>query len=351
MRRVEIEEGVLEDLEAFGLTSLEAKTYVTLLTFGEATISMLARSMGLHAAQLYGTLEKLVQKGFVIEQPGRPKVYRAVPPRSALNRVIRDLIERKKRLVSVLSDLLRHQSKLTTPPIWLVKGDRNILETMQELIEGAKTDVLLSIRHQLLPGVLQSLKSAREKGVEVFILLSPRDVPANVLKNATEAGRVRLGRHGDLVLITDMSKCLYIQHAMLSSAGLRNYALLTEEPSLVDLFMHNFERQWSIAKPINDYPDPKKPHTYTCHRLALADIKALLQQGYEVYAEVEGIKPKTREKCRVEGRVLEVTMDQEEGIYNFLLETKEGAKLRVGGFDAYIEDVAAYVIKIRAKKA
>jgi len=347
---LKLEDRVLEDLEAFGLTSLEAKTYITLLSFREATITMLARSMGLHAAQLYGILEKLVQKGFVVEQPGRPKVYRAVTPKRALDRIIRDLAERRDRIVDALSGIVRRPISLTTPPIWLVKGHKNIVETMQDLIDGAKVDILLSTSHTLLPSLLTPLKEAKGRGVEIFILLFSPGVPKDFLGKVTEIGRVRLGRRGDLVLITDMTKCLYIQHAMLSSMGLKSYALLTGELSLVDLFMHNFIRQWSTARPINDFPTISSPHKYTCHRLALSDIDWLLQKGFEVYAEVEGMRTKSSEKCRVAGRVREVVMDPEEGIYNFLLETEDGSLVRVGGIDAYIEDVAAHVIKIWVKE-
>ncbi|RLE68370.1 MAG: hypothetical protein DRJ43_05700 [Thermoprotei archaeon] len=343
---LKLENRVLEDLEAFGLTSLEAKTYITLLSFREATITMLARSMGLHAAQLYGILEKLVQKGFVVEQPGRPKVYRAVMPRTALDRIIRDLAERRDRIVNALSGIAKRPMSLTTPPIWLVKGHRNIVETMQDLIDRAKVDILLSISHTLLPSLFTSLREARSRGVEIFVLLFPPSVPRNLLSKVTGIGRVRLGRRGDLVLITDMAKCLYIQHAMLSSMGLKSYALLTGELSLVDLFMHNFIRQWSTARPINDFPTVNSPHRYTCHRLALLVIDWLMQKGFEVHAEVEGVRTRSLEECRITGKIREVVMDLEEGIYNFLLETEDGSLVRIGGIDAYLEDVAAHTIKI-----
>ena len=345
---MEVNARLLEDLEAFGLTGVEAKTYIKLLSFGEATITMLARSMGLHAAQLYGTLEKLVQKGFVIEQPGRPKVYRAVEPDVALDRVLRDLSERKERLTRALSKIASQAPKLATPPIWLVRGRRNVVETMQDLIDNAEIDILLSTDHSLLPSLVGNLEKAQSRGVETYILIFSPGAPRDLLERVMRLGRVRVGRKGDFILITDMDKCLYIQHAVLSSGEAGGYALLTSELSLVDLFMHNFIRQWNIARPLKDSPDVSAPHRYTCHRLALADIEHLLKEGYAVEVVVEGVLTKEQRRCEVKGRVREVTIDPEEGIYNFLVETDDGLLLRVGGADAYVEDVAARVIEVRA---
>ncbi len=343
------EDKVLRDLEAFGLTTLEAKAYVTLLSFREATATALARVMGLHAAQLYGILEKLVQKGFVVEQPGRPKVYKAVEPEKALERVLRDLRERRDRLVRVLSRVVAHPFKPAAPPIWLVRGHRNIAEVIQDMIGSARHEILLSVSCPIFPSIVESLRIARARGVSTFILLLQPHKPESAIEEASRVGRVRLGRKGDLVLIVDMAKCLYIQHALLSSLGLESYALLINELSLVDLFMHNFVRQWLIARPFNDYPSIGAPQVYTCHRLALLDIKHLLEDGYEVYAEVDGYEIKEGRSCKLRGRVRDVTMDAEEGVYNFLLEVDDGRTLRVGGFDAYLEDVAARTIKVWTK--
>jgi len=348
-QEVESEDNILEDLEAFGLTRVEAKAYVTLLSFEEATISMLARSMGLHVPQLYGILEKLEQKGFVIEQPGRPRVYRAVEPQRVLNRILQDTIRRSKRLIKGLSEIKKRAHKLIVPPIWVIKGGRNIADTAKDIVERAEVDILLCTNHILLNSLLKSLDRARERGVQIFISLFPLKVPRYLIREAAKIGRVRLSRRGDFILITDSSICLYVQHALFSILNVKGYALLTEEPSLVDLFMHNFINRWTSSQSVNDYLDLKElPRTYTCHRLALIDIKHLLENGYKVQVEIDGYNTKNGSRCRVMGIVKEIVMDLEEGIYNVLVETKNKKLIRAGGIDAYLEDLAARTIKILA---
>jgi|GEM_PF-4453932 len=346
---IELENSILEDLEAFGLTRVEAKAYVTLLSFEEATISMLARSMGLHVPQLYGILEKLEQKGFVIEHPGRPRVYRAVKPQQVINRILQDAIRRSKRLIEELYEIKKRAHKLTVPPIWVIKGGKNIANTAKDIVERAEVDILLCTNHILFNSFLKPLGRARERGVQVFISLFPLKVPGYSIKKAAKIGRVRLGRRGDFILIADSSVCLYVQHALFSVLNVKGYALLTEEPSLVDLFMHNFINRWTSSQSVNDYLDLKElPRTYTCHRLALIDIEHLLENGYKVQVEIDGYNTKNGSRCKVMGIARGIVMDSEEGIYNVLVETKNKKLIRAGGIDAYLEDLAARTIKILA---
>ena len=338
---------ILQDLVAFGLTQTEAKVYVALLSFKEATINMLSHSTGLHVSQLYGILEKLEQKGFVIEQPGRPKVYRAVEPNIVLNRVLRDLSKRKERIVEELLRVKRNAFTTSVPPLWVIKGKKNILGTARDLVREAEIDILLSANHPLFNKLFEQLMRARDKGIQIFILLFPREIPKLTISKATKAGRVRLGRRSDFILIADSSSCVYIQHSLLDVLDLRGYAVLTEEPSLVDLFMHNFINRWAISKPINDELDIKSlPCTYTCHRLALSDIKWLMDRGYTVHVEVDGYETKSRRRRKIRGVARNVTMNPEDGMYNVLIETETGEKIEAGGIDAYIEEIAARTIKI-----
>ncbi|RLE63076.1 MAG: hypothetical protein DRJ38_08420 [Thermoprotei archaeon] len=346
-QKVEFEDEILEDLEAFGLTRVEARTYVTLLSFEGATIGMLARSMGLHVPQLYGILEKLERKGFVVEQPGRPRVYRAVEPRLVLNRILQDTLKRSKRIIKRLSEIKKRAYRLIVPPIWVIKGGRNIADTAKDIIERAEIDILLSTNHFLLNNLLKPLNKAKERGVQIFVSLFPLKISDNLVEKAVKIGRVRLSKRGDFILIADSSTCLYVQHALFSVLNIKGYALLTEEPSLIDLFMHNFINRWTSSQSINDELSLKEfPKTYTCHRLALMDIKRLLESGYKVRVEINGYDTKKGSKHKVVGIAKEIVMDPEEGIYNILVETKKGKSVRAGGIDAYLEDLAARTITI-----
>ena len=336
----------MSDLESFGLTRAEARTYITLLSLGEATTSVVAHKIGLHVSQIYGILEKLERKGFVVKQPGRPVVYRAIEPGVVLSRIVKEMDSKKDRLIKQLSSIMQKEHKAEVPPIWVVRGSGKIVSSARDIVDKASIDILLSTNLVIFESLIDRLRKARERGVNIFLLLFPYKMPDNMLKTATSLGRVRLYKKSDFILISDSSYCLYVQHAILNTLRERGYAILTEEPSLVDLFMHNFINRWSSSQPVNDTVDPSLfPSTYTCHRLALSDIKWLLDHGFKVMVEVRGRDTRRNKERVISGVVREVTMDAEEGRYNLLIESR-GGLIRAGGIDAYAEDVAAKVIKV-----
>jgi sugar-specific transcriptional regulator TrmB len=89
-----------------GLTSLEAKVCIKLLQVDKAKVASLAKQTGVTRTQLYPLLEKLVEKGFVRAENGRPATYSVLEPAELVG-----LLEQWKRkelaLLSEVEKLLR----------------------------------------------------------------------------------------------------------------------------------------------------------------------------------------------------------------------------------------------------
>ena len=75
-----------------GLTERESKVYLTLLSKRSFTSSELQKSAGIPRTKIYEVLYKMIDRGICVErQTGKIKLYEAVEPKKALNKMLEDL--------------------------------------------------------------------------------------------------------------------------------------------------------------------------------------------------------------------------------------------------------------------
>ncbi|MFH0715050.1 MAG: helix-turn-helix domain-containing protein, partial [Candidatus Diapherotrites archaeon] len=87
-------------LADLGLTEYEAKTLSTLFKLKETEAPEISRVAQVPKTRVYDVLDRLTKKGLVIEIFGRPKKYRVVEPKEALD----VLVKRKKEEVKALEE-------------------------------------------------------------------------------------------------------------------------------------------------------------------------------------------------------------------------------------------------------
>ena len=83
---------MVESLEEFGLTKIEAKVYLNLLRLGSTTTGPLVKKTELHRATVYDALKRLMEKGlinFIIKE--KTRYFQAADPKHFL-----DLIQYQK---------------------------------------------------------------------------------------------------------------------------------------------------------------------------------------------------------------------------------------------------------------
>lgn len=101
-----------------GLSSPEARTYITLYQLQESQSGMLAEQANVHLSKIYSVLEKLIGKGLVSYRiQNNIKIFQAAPP-EALAQLIEkkeeELIAQKKQIITAISQL--KQTKPLNPP-------------------------------------------------------------------------------------------------------------------------------------------------------------------------------------------------------------------------------------------
>jgi HTH-type transcriptional regulator, sugar sensing transcriptional regulator len=92
-----------------GLTEREAKVYMTLLSGKMFTVLELQEAVNIPRTKIYEVLNKLVSRNICIEKKlGRNKLYEAVEPQIALERVVESYkndLDRKKELIQQVSEV------------------------------------------------------------------------------------------------------------------------------------------------------------------------------------------------------------------------------------------------------
>ena len=99
----------LKSFMEIGLTEREAKVYITLLSGRIFTVMELQEAVNIPRTKIYEVLNKLVSRNICIEKKlGRNKLYEAVEPKVAMERVLdsykKDL-QRKEELIKQVSDV------------------------------------------------------------------------------------------------------------------------------------------------------------------------------------------------------------------------------------------------------
>ncbi len=143
---------LVSQLTRLGLTSYEAKAYLTLIRRDSFTAAQVARQSGLPRQRIYDVLGSLVQKGLAAARPGTVVKYAATPPDLAIELLLashRDQLARMERdareMVSDLKPAFDEGQEHTDPLeyIEVLRDTRAINERFAELQAGVKREILV----------------------------------------------------------------------------------------------------------------------------------------------------------------------------------------------------------------
>ncbi len=336
---------VIKFLEFIGIRGYENKAYLTLLTLGEATASQIASKARIPLTRIYEVLESLVNKGLIEVQAGRPRVYRAIPPRIALTHYVRmyvnELLNSSKRIIDELSRFYR-TAKEEKISIWISSSFSMSVERTKEMISNMKVDGFASINEELFAKLSSTIYSKLLKnGDSIFTLtitselydqrdLEPLLSLDNIDLRSFPTGVIN-------VVEVDLSKAVVFGKA---------YTLFTTEWELIMIINESFYHgSWKTAQRIKRFNvKSKKRYKTTHHWLAVELISDGLKEGYNAKAYVKGFYVRSKEPIEVEGYVRRVNVSN--FIRNFSLQLREGNEVVIGGLGASIEDIEARYIEV-----
>ncbi|GAC1371886.1 MAG: hypothetical protein NVS2B12_24980 [Ktedonobacteraceae bacterium] len=155
----------IEQLQQLGLNKYEAEAYYTLLKHGSLTGYEVGKHSQVPLSRSYDVLERLVDKGLALVQPGEPVRYRAQDPQRFLGQVRVTMEETLEALTTTLTSL-SHSDEGSE--FWVVRGRQNIIERCQEVIAATHSQLELSIPAIYHPALAAQLAQSQQRGVHIF---------------------------------------------------------------------------------------------------------------------------------------------------------------------------------------
>lgn len=158
-------------LKSMGFTEYEAKAYLALLKGSPATAYAVARDSGVPRSKVYGVLEGLVGRGVAFVSHGEPTRYAPVAP----GELVRARRREAEGVLAAAEEGLggwaeREDGAGEDDRIWDIKGRREILSRLKELVGRAEERVLLQVWSEDAPELATELEAASGRGVEISVV-------------------------------------------------------------------------------------------------------------------------------------------------------------------------------------
>jgi HTH-type transcriptional regulator, sugar sensing transcriptional regulator len=151
-------------LQQAGLNKYEAEAYHALLRYGAMTGYELGKRSGVPLSRSYEVLERLVERGMALVQPGDPPRYAAEAPEQFVARTRAAATRTLDALAAALTETARPRA---SGDFWVLRGRAAILARAQTIVASTIRDVALSSALLATPDLEDALANARARGCRV----------------------------------------------------------------------------------------------------------------------------------------------------------------------------------------
>jgi sugar-specific transcriptional regulator TrmB len=186
-------------LETLGLTEYETKAYISLVEKGTCTAGSLSKLTEIPHSKIYEVLMRLEKRKLIEAQKGRPILFKAVKPSTAIENIetqLKDSVEKefserknsleqnfKKQLTEIsdaqktvieeLEDLFGKNETVEPSEdiVWTIRGKANLDSQAKDIILYAQNEVRLRIPYDDFSEIESTIKTAHSKGVKVQLLV------------------------------------------------------------------------------------------------------------------------------------------------------------------------------------
>lgn len=328
--------------ERFNLGEYEIDAYLAVLEHGELTASEIADRTDIPQPRVYDTVRSLSDRGLVELRESRPMKIVAVDPEDAFGNIQSSLTE----LVDELGARYTAPAR-DTEAVSLVKSRSTILRYLEEVIENAEYELVLSLTPDLLRRFYEDLSAAIDDGVSIDLLVTPAsrapDPDEFDYTAVCTIARARRGITTPVLAVADGEYSVYATQDALRDDQDR-YGVIFNRSALGFLVSGFFGTVlWTTAETLAvDGRNRPFPRRYASIRRAVKDIRDI---GGEFYATVQGRDVETGNPIVVEGKVVDVSFVDTEEVASMVIETDEGP-LEVGGLVAALEDIEAQELRL-----
>ncbi|AFG38727.1 TrmB family transcriptional regulator [Spirochaeta africana] len=168
---------IIDELERFQFSRMEAQVYVCLVQHGRLNGSQIARQLHCSRSSVYSALNNLYSRGAVTMLTGEPTEYAAEDP-DALFSLLQQQYTRA--LTRVRSELKQSMQGAAEQQYHNLRGSENCLQKARELISRSRSEVLLHTNLDINL-LADAIRTTAEHGTRVvvfsFIPLQRSDLP------------------------------------------------------------------------------------------------------------------------------------------------------------------------------
>lgn len=232
-------------LTRFGVTTSEAKVYVTLISHGPLSAKEISMYSNVPYSKMYTILKKLVHKGWATRTEGSPTLYSAVSPKEALGKALVMINEEMSRdfdaLIGHLQPIFEAKSLAEKPDIWILYGVNNVLSKLKVSLNKADKEILFAI-HTDMGELSRLLLSAVERGLRVKVLVSPEGYNEELKYIGKKNLRFRDSLFGGGIIIDEHEAMLIL------GKGSDMMAIWATHMGLVEIATLYFNVLWNTAE-------------------------------------------------------------------------------------------------------
>jgi sugar-specific transcriptional regulator TrmB len=335
--------------ERFNLGEYEIDAYLAVLEHGQLTASEIADRTDIPQPRVYDTVRSLSDRGLVELRESRPMKIVAVDPEDAFGDIETSLEELVAELTARYTAPARE-----TEAVSLVKSRSTILRYIEEIIEEAEFELVLSLTPDLLRRFEDDLEAAVARGVSTDLLVAPAsEAPSPEefdYQSVSSIARARRGITTPILAVADGAYSIYATQDALRDDRDR-YGVIFNRSALGFLVSGFYGTVlWTTAETLSaDGAERPFPRRYASIRRAVKDLSELGFRGNgedNLYASVTGRQIETGDPVVVEGRIVDTAYTDTEEVASMVVETTDGDRVEVGGLVAALEDVEGQEILI-----
>ncbi|MFB6221657.1 MAG: TrmB family transcriptional regulator [Halolamina sp.] len=348
------EDAIIDELEDIGFTEYQSQAYLAAVRLGRARFSELVEESGVPQQRIYDVVNTLSDEGLVeVHERSGVKEVVAPPPDVALE----DLKERRthelSRTVDAVVEGLQQSFQQAEPGegfVTVVSHENSAERHARQAVQAAEWRLTLSLTPGAYDALEADIRDAADRGVTVKLLLQQGDEDDPFTgRTFPDSIDIRHRSSADRLVAADREYGVF--QGVASDVVSRPY-LVTRDRNLVVVLQRYSSQFWAGSRSIQD-PD------WTARRYMnpwnfIVDLRAEIDANADLLVTVEGIETQSGREGTWEGRITDYQLQLREDVdpatalpevVSITLDTGD-MELTVGGWDATLEDIAAYGIEV-----
>jgi HTH-type transcriptional regulator, sugar sensing transcriptional regulator len=245
-------DSLLPSFTKLGLTTFEAKAYLSLLQKGNVTGYELSKASGIPSSKIYSVLNHLVGKDLIVPLEAHPVRYLPRTPEEAVEKMVKEFGETFSFLKKELGKLQRRPDREEVVARNIL-GKKEIFRKAREIIHGTKHSLYLALWKEEWRSIHAALKKVHTRGIKISVV-AYGPVPGRlgkIYQHAPSDLPFRERRERRFVLISDDQKALFANFSLEDSEK----AVWTENKGLVLLVRDFIIHEIYIVKIREAFPD------------------------------------------------------------------------------------------------